>query len=60
MLACRAKQLDANGKIAEATSMPWAALVCMGEVMAKGALYYSAVSQKDSAEFRAMITKRNP
>jgi hypothetical protein len=40
--------------------MPWAALVCMGEVMAKGALYYSAVSQKDSAEFRAMITKRNP
>jgi hypothetical protein len=39
--------------------MPGSALAYTGEVIAKRALYYGAVSQKDSAEFWALITKRN-
>jgi hypothetical protein len=31
--------LDANGKIAEATSAPGPVFACLGEVIAKGALY---------------------
>jgi hypothetical protein len=46
MLACRAKQQDTYGKITEATSVPGPVLACMGEVIAKGALYYGAVSPK--------------
>jgi len=38
--------------------MPGPVLAYTREVIAKGALYYSAVSQKDSAEFRATITRR--
>jgi hypothetical protein len=37
---------DTNGKITEATSVPGPVLACMGEVIAKGALYYGAVSPK--------------
>jgi hypothetical protein len=40
------KQQDTNGQITEATSVPGPVLACMGEVIAKGALYYGAVSPK--------------
>ena len=57
MLTCRVKPQDTNGEIAGATSVPGPVLVCMREVMAKGALYFSAVWVKGFAQFRATITK---